>query len=492
MKKLSSKLTIVILSATTLFSCQKESFTRSSVDGALVPHNAILTYLPNKLAPGANAGACLPTVTVNALSGPSPAPAPLGYYFTNHSVSTSPFTLNNTTGAISWPNLAVGKYTCASTIYGIYYSSTPPADSGFTSNATFNLTVTGITPFAGTGVAGNTGNGAAATAAEINVTAIAYVKPLLDLTDEVYFCDAANDVVRRVGIYGGTITTVAGSNGIPGSTPDNIAASSSLLSHPSAIATDNIGNVYIADNGNYKIKKITGGNGVIPGGIISTIAGNGVDANFTAAAGSIATADAIGPVSSIAVDPNGTNLYMIVQTSNLFVKATKIIAVNTTTDRVSILATPAGYSPYANLTIDQAGNLYYQIATSTGAASAAIYKFAITNPGVVTEIVGGSGTAGYSGDGATAVNAKISTSISFNLDPSGNMYITDATYHVVREISAATKIITTIAGKSTATTTGGDGGTAAAATFAGPSGITTFDGSILYVVDGARIRAIYQ
>src|ERR1017187_3166945 len=102
-----------------------------------------------------------------------------------------------------------------------------------------------ITTVAGNGVGGYSGDGGAATAAEVNVaTAVA-----IDDSGNIYMNDFLNCRVRKVSKSSGIITTVAG-NGTRGYNADNIAATSAELNYPTGVAIDKNYNLYVADDGN--------------------------------------------------------------------------------------------------------------------------------------------------------------------------------------------------------------------------------------------------
>ncbi len=126
-----------------------------------------------------------------------------------------------------------------------------------------------ITTIAGNGTGGYTGDGAAATSAEIYPWGV-----FVDGSGNVFIADAFNNRIRKVNISTGIISTIAGIGvccGAPSSyNGDGIAATSAELNSPSGIFVDASGNVFIADTYNARIRKINGSTG-----IISTIAGNG-------------------------------------------------------------------------------------------------------------------------------------------------------------------------------------------------------------------------
>jgi hypothetical protein len=122
-----------------------------------------------------------------------------------------------------------------------------------------------INTIAGNGPGSYSGDGEAATSAELyypnGVT--------VDSAGNIYFADQASCVIRKVTVSTGVISTVAG-NGTPGYSGDGGAATSAELNSPGGVAVDSIGNIYIADSSNFRIRKVT-----VSTGIISTVAGDG-------------------------------------------------------------------------------------------------------------------------------------------------------------------------------------------------------------------------
>ena len=122
-----------------------------------------------------------------------------------------------------------------------------------------------ISTFAGTPQScGYGGDSGAATSAQLNYpTGVA-----VDNSGNVYIADQSNEVVRKVS--GGTISTFAGKQTLgAGYSGDNGPATSAQLYYPADVAVDNAGNVYIADENNNRVRKVN------PSGIITTYAGNG-------------------------------------------------------------------------------------------------------------------------------------------------------------------------------------------------------------------------
>ena len=117
---------------------------------------------------------------------------------------------------------------------------------------------------AGNGTAGFSGDGAPAGNAEMNGPTVV----VLDSAGNLYIADRYNNRVRKVMAATGIITTIVG-NGTPGYSGDGGPAVSAELSQVTSVTLDSMGNLYIADFGNNRIRKVD------TAGIITTVAGNG-------------------------------------------------------------------------------------------------------------------------------------------------------------------------------------------------------------------------
>ena len=158
-----------------------------------------------------------------------------------------------------------------------------------------------ITTIAGTGRPGFSGDGGAATAAQLFTPEGVVV----DSSGSVYIADWDNHRIRKVAASTGIITTIAGTGSIGTATAvngDGGAATAAQLNIPQGVSVDSLGNVYIADSGNQKIRKVA-----VSTGIITTIAGTG--SAGSAGDGGAATAAQLNGAHGVSVDSSG-NVYI--------------------------------------------------------------------------------------------------------------------------------------------------------------------------------------
>jgi YD repeat-containing protein len=254
-----------------------------------------------------------------------------------------------------------------------------------------------------TGVAGNSGDGGAATAALLNdPQGLAF-----DNNGNLLITDFGNNQVRVVDAEAGTNTiygqpmtandiyTIAGqTSGASGTAGDGGPAASGYLYRPQAIAVDAKGDVYIADKDNNRIQEIQAAGGISWGqtmtaGDIYTVAGSATGAAGSSGDDGPATSATLGP-EGVAVDAAGD-----------------LIIADTAGEQVRMVPVAAG--------------TYY------GQSMKAHYIYTLAGSTA--------GTAGSSGDGHPAVDSELYTPVGIALDPAGDIYIADAANNRIQEIA---------------------------------------------------------
>ena len=331
-----------------------------------------------------------------------------------------------------------------------------------------------ITTVAGTGTAGYSGDGVAANTASLNSPAGLTV----DGSGNLYIADQNNHRIRKVSA-GGTIATVAG-DGIGIYNGDGGAATTTSLYSPSGVMIDGMGNLYIADALNHRVRKVA------TSGIITTVAGNGT-VNYGGDGGPATTASLYNPV-GVAFD--GTGNFYIADQQNHRIRKVATSGIITTVAGNGLFtyggdggaATAANLANPSGVAVDGTGNLYI-----ADALNQRIRKVA-TN-GIITTVAG-NGTIGFSGDGGTATAASLNNPVGIAVDAAGNLYIADSQNNRIRQVTTS-GIISTVAGTGT-TGYGGDGGAATAASFNYTAGVALDGNGNLYIADQGnhRIRKV--
>ena len=274
-----------------------------------------------------------------------------------------------------------------------------------------------ITTVAGNGVQGYAGDKGPAEKAELNEP----TSVTLDAADNIYIADSGNARIRKISAATGVITTVAG-NGTTGYSGDGSLAIQAELSHPSSVALGGFGVIYIADGGNQRIRKV-----MTATGVISTVAGNGT-AGYEGDGG-VSTDALLSEPMGLAIDPLG----------NLFFA-------------------------------DRGNGRIREIAFKTGTIST----------------VAGSSVAGFSGDTGKAIAAELNGPTGVVLDAMGNLYIADSGNARIRKVKVSSGIITTLAGDGR-TGSSGDGGPSADAEVV-PAGLAWDVIGNLYIADAENGR----
>ena len=196
-----------------------------------------------------------------------------------------------------------------------------------------------ITTVAGNGIAGFSGDNGPASQAQLNQPEGVAV----DASGNIYIADTDNDRIREVS-PDGMIVTIAGDAGFSG---DGGPASQAQLNHPEGVAVDASGNLYIADTGNNRIRKIS------PNGIITTVAGNGTPAILNAPTGI-----AVGASGNLYIADTGNNRILVVDPSG---RITTLVSANGLNRPAGIAVNPVG-----GLFISSTGdNQIFQITTET-------------------------------------------------------------------------------------------------------------------------------
>ena len=243
------------------------------------------------------------------------------------------------------------------------------------------------------------------------------------MSGDLFIADSGNSRIRKVTPQG-IISSVAG-NGTPGFSGDGGPATSAQLDGPMGVAADASGNLFIADRFNGRIRKVT------PQGIISTVAGNA-----TQGLGGVGGA--------------GTSAQ---------------------------LSVPVGVA------VDASGNLF--IADS---GSSLIRK--VTPQGTISTVAGNGGSGFFSGDGGPATSAQLSGPVGVAVDASGNLFIVDGRAPRVLKVTSQ-GTITSIAGNPGFPGSGdGDGGPATLVQLSGSTGVAVDASGNLFIGSGGTIREL--
>jgi uncharacterized protein (TIGR03437 family) len=316
-----------------------------------------------------------------------------------------------------------------------------------------------MTTVAGKGSRGFSGDGGPGTSAALN-------QPLsvaVDVAGNILIADSLNDRVRKVGTDG-VITTVAGS-GVRGSGGDGGPATGAALYAPEGVAVDRAGNLYIADTGNQRLRKVSAqgtistlarlfsfpravavhadGNlyiaddytirKVSPQGAINTVAGSSESPPSFSGDGGPATSASLDNPDGVAVDAAG-NLY-IADTGNQRLRKVSSGGTISTLAGSGLTtfygdggpANAAGFNAPTDVAVDSGGNLY--IADSKN------QRIRKINAQGTISTVAGNGRVGDSGDGGPAISASLNNPVAVAVDAIGNIYIADQSNNRIRKVN---------------------------------------------------------
>lgn len=292
----------------------------------------------------------------------------------------------------------------------------------------------------------------------------------LDSSGNLYVADSGNYTIRKIVLSTAIVSTIAGTTGMFGSS-DGVGAAARFFD-PLGVAADGAGNLYVADRGALTIRKI-----VLATGLVSTIAGTAGMTGSTDGVGSVARFS-----SPVGLSLDGVGGLYIADTDNSTIRRL-ILA----TGGVSTIAGTAGmsgsvdgtgsaarFASASGLATDPAGNIYV---ADSGNSTIRCIAFGTRS---VSTIAGRAIVFG-SADGASAV-AQINTVYGLTTDSAGNLYFTDAGKNAIRKIESATSSVSTVVGG----TFGSADGIGAAAQFRVPYGVTSDGAGNLYVSDSAN------
>ncbi|MBI2505665.1 MAG: Ig-like domain-containing protein [Candidatus Latescibacteria bacterium] len=318
-----------------------------------------------------------------------------------------------------------------------------------------------ISTVAGNGTPGFSGDGGPATAAQLNGPFAVAV----GVQGNLFLADAGNHRIRKVD-NAGIISTVAG-----GSVGDGLPATEAQLFLPLVVSVDGQGNFYIADFANHRIRKVDSA------GIISTVAGNGTG-GFSGD-GRTATEVQLNLPSGVSVDGQG-NLFIADRDNHRIRKVDPFGIISTVVGNGTSgfsgdggEATQAQLNAPVEVVVDAQGNLFI--------ADRGNHRIRKVSSWGTISTVAGEGTAGFSGDGGLATEAQLSLPSGVAVDGQGNLFIADLDNHRIRKVDS-TGIISTVAGEGTADFSG-DGGPATAAQLSGPAGVAVDGYGNLYIAD---------
>ena len=328
-----------------------------------------------------------------------------------------------------------------------------------------------IDTVAGAGIAGHTGDGAAAVAAQLKTPlAVAHDRFL-----NLFVADSANGVVRRIDAASGIITTVAGTVG-KGASGDGGFASAANLERPTGVALDALGNLYIADADDHRVRRVDPVSGIITtyaGTGVSGFSGDGAAAN--AAEVSSPTAIALNPQGSLVIADTGNNrlrmvtgdgqIQTIAGSGSAGFSGDKGPATDAQLDAPdSVVVTRDG-----TIFVGDGGNKRIRRIDSDGwistvAGGGASKGFGGTPPleppfriavgpwgrVLIGDSVGhhvhlmdsvcalhtvaGTGEPGFSGDGGPALSAQLYMPMGLTVDPVGDVFVADSGNHRVRKL----------------------------------------------------------
>ncbi len=391
--------------------------------------------------------------------------------------------------------------------------TSPGANGQFT---VANLNAGIVTDLVGTGTLGTTGNGGLGTLAETSDPQGLGFDNAGNLYIEQY--TSGDDFIRTLNIFSDIVNAYAGT-GTASESGDNGPAATATFFTPTALKANIGGRLTVFDSTNSRIRNIYPTPFLSPTAVGSSSTQNAIAYASTAVTPSTAalsnTAEfTLGTLSGCSLGSAlATNAYctlpVIFKPSAPGLRGAQLRITDTSgnvyLDPVQGIGLAPAAAFYGAPVTTLAGNGTAGSSGNGASASAALlnapqggavdavgnFFFADTGNNAVREIVrstgnivlvAGTGAAGSAGDGAAATAAQLNGPCGVAVDAAGNVYIADTGNNRIREVSAATGTITTIAGNGTAAYTG-DNGYASAATLSAPTGLALDNTGVLYVAD---------
>lgn len=333
----------------------------------------------------------------------------------------------------------------------------------------------------------------------------------IDHQGNLYIADGETQRIRRIDAVTGVITTVAGGGGPTGLAShdrtwykpaycgDGGPATQACLAFPMDVELDQAGNLYIAEQGNSRVRRVDAATG-----IITTVAGIGVygkpEGHLYCGDGGPATRACLNQPHGLAFDPHG-NLFIADTVNGRVRRIDAATGVITTVAGVGAgtavtgapvplrgsdgrwlgvgdggPATLAALQLPIGVAVDPAGNLYI----SDGGTVLVRRVDAAT--GLITTVAG-NGHLGFSGDGGPALLAEMGMLAGGAVGPDGDLYVADTNAQRIRRLDLRHGVIDTVAGSSSVAGYGGDGGRATQARLTWPYGVAFDPGGNLYIAD---------
>jgi trimeric autotransporter adhesin len=270
-----------------------------------------------------------------------------------------------------------------------------------------------ITAAAGTGTAGSSGDGGLATQAQLNTP----MSVAADQSGNIYIADSGANKIRRIA-PDGTISTFAGT-GSTGFSGDGGLATGAQLSSPSAVAVDPHGSVVIADTGNNRIRKVTSD------GVIDTMAGTGTSG--LSGDGGAAFLAALNAPDSVAIGSDGT-VYVADEGNHRIRRIAPDGNISTLMSTANLL--PITLASPMRLAVDSNQQLF--VSDGQDQNIQAMGSACQLSP------IAGTGSAGFGGDGGPAVSAQVNSPASMTTDSAGDVYFADSNNNRVRRLYQGT------------------------------------------------------